>query len=667
MKTLTATLLAAQQASSQTSYVKIEAKNKLTCVVRLEWERLYDGSETEYLHGVTAAGDGSLIRARISLPGENSCLYYQRIINPGPLSDFGTWTYSGQPDCRAVALASCGAEVSIFWVNGSNELKRLKSADNGASWAAPELLGYSLSTDINGLTAAYKPNGDLAVFVAEMNFLTVRQCIGGVWQERVFWDNTTCYMNSAAVVYHTDWNLLATGQDVNGNYKVWSLTYGDGGAVPSGTWSPLRELATAPAGGDFEYGRIFFDRPDVDRAFYVEKYSGIQSYLRPFGTHAVPDSVFPDNLWREPTPLNLSTEYGLAIAHSGPYCWLSTANGVWRAGLAEAALDITGDVISVDLKIAPADGRLLVELRNDDCRYQSPGQGNLSLLEAGCQLECNLGYITALGNETTPGPVFWQDSWEHVSSGGKSSLILQGIDGWSLLKNWRARCQFRWNKEANEMSVKQILAFVFGRIGLKLEVKSQSTVVTGFYPDFTIHPDDRGDLIVWRLLSFVPDLVFIEGGKVYLVNPQSSDAAVYSYGEAHAVFQGKHHTGSWQPNQVRIEGYDEESGAAILTDLFSWEQMRGFADRVKQVADRNIVTIPAGQAMAAAYLRKAEIESNSGMIQSPVNCGQQLYDVIAVTDQRAGLSGAKRRVMGIQVSYQVERGIYQQKLLLGGV
>jgi hypothetical protein len=71
--------------------------------------------------------------------------------------------------------------------------------------------------------------------------------------------------------------------------------------------------------------------------------------------------------------------------------------------------------------------------------------------------------------------------------------------------------------------------------------------------------------------------------------------------------------------------------------------------------------------MAAAYLRKAEIESNSGMIQSPVNCGQQLYDVIAVTDQRAGLSGAKRRVMGIQVSYQVERGIYQQKLLLGGV
>jgi hypothetical protein len=71
--------------------------------------------------------------------------------------------------------------------------------------------------------------------------------------------------------------------------------------------------------------------------------------------------------------------------------------------------------------------------------------------------------------------------------------------------------------------------------------------------------------------------------------------------------------------------------------------------------------------LAGAYLRKAEIESSSGMIQSPVNCGQQLYDVIDVTDPRAGLSGAKRRVTGIQVSYQADHGVYQQKLLLSGL
>ena len=75
------------------------------------------------------------------------------------------------------------------------------------------------------------------------------------------------------------------------------------------------------------------------------------------------------------------------------------------------------------------------------------------------------------------------------------SLALYGIDGWHLLESWRARHQFRWNKDSNDMSVKQILEFVLARVGLKLEAMSQSSVVTGFYPDFTIHPDDRGDLL----------------------------------------------------------------------------------------------------------------------------------------------------------------------------
>ena len=281
------------------------------------------------------------------------------------------------------------------------------------------------------------------------------------------------------------------------------------------------------------------DKPDVYRAFYVEKFKGVQSYNRPFWTNSVLDSGFIDNLWREPVPFNLSSQYGLAIAHSGNYGWLSTANGVWRSSLAEASLDITADVLSVKYESLPKDGRLMIELRNDDGRYQSPGEGNLAILKPGSQLEFSPGYVTPQGNETSPGTVFWLDGWEHVSSGGKSTFVLYGIDGWRLLESWRARHQFRWNKDSNEMSVKQILAFVLARVGLKLEVKSQSSVVTGFYPDFTIHPDDRGDLIILRLLSFVPDMIFIEGVRAYLVNPQTTDSSVYSYGQSHPHIAGK--------------------------------------------------------------------------------------------------------------------------------
>jgi hypothetical protein len=70
---------------------------------------------------------------------------------------------------------------------------------------------------------------------------------------------------------------------------------------------------------------------------------------------------------------------------------------------------------------------------------------------------------------------------------------------------------------------------------------------------------------------------------------------------------------------------------------------------------------------AKAYLRGAELSSVNGFILVPVNCGQQLYDVIDITDSRAGLDAARRRVLGLSLVYGPKSGEYQQRLLLGGV
>ena len=167
---------------------------------------------------------------------------------------------------------------------------------------------------------------------------------------------------------------MVTGQDSNGNYKVWLLIYGDGGAVPAGVWSALQELASAPAGGNFEYGPVFLDKPDVFRTGYVEKFNGVQSYSRPFFLYSIPETAFSDGLWCEPFAFNVSGEYGLAMAHAGGYGWLSTATGVWRSTLAEANLDITNDIVEVKYETLPREGRLVVTLRNDDGKYQRRGR-----------------------------------------------------------------------------------------------------------------------------------------------------------------------------------------------------------------------------------------------------------------------------------------------------
>ncbi len=667
MRQLSSTLLAAQQEVSQTPYVKVEASNKHAGVLNLRWERLYNGSEDDYYHALTIPGDGSLVRVRVTPPSDSRKLYRQRVSNPSPQSDFSQWVYTSQYDVVIVAGCSLGAEVSIFWIKSDRKLYQLKSTDYGASWGSPQLLGYTPTTAINGIAAAYKPNGDIALFFADQATLYVMKCINGSWEDEAAWDKSTGDLSGVATVYDGDWNLFVTGKDSDDDFKLWSLVYGDGGDVAAGTWSELKEFASAPSDGNFEYSTAFMAKPDVFRCFFVERFSGNKSYNRPLWSYSIPEAKFIDNLWHEPVPFDLVSLYGLAIAHHGQYCWLSAPYGVWRAGLTVESLDLSADVLSLREELNPTRGSLAVELRNDDGRYAAPGEGDLSVLDIGGQVDFSPGYVTSQGNETSSGLAFTLETLEHTSAGGKASLVLHAADGWSLIGNWRARHQFRWNQTSEEMSVKQLLAFVLARVGLKLEVKSQSSVLTGYYPDFTINPNNSGDTVISRLLSFVPDVLFVEGNKAYVVNPLASDSADYAYGSSHPIFEGRYRAEAFGLNRVQVEGYDPTEDEAIVVDSFTWEQIDRLYDRLRQVEDKNLDTVAKAEQRGEAYLREAEIESVNGSILVPVNCGQQLYDVIAITDSRAGLQAAKRRVTGLTLVYSPRRGEYQQRLLLGGV
>ena len=422
-------------------------------------------------------------------------------------------------------------------------------------------------------------------------------------------------------MYGSDWNLMVTGKDTAGNYKLWSLIYGDGGDINAGTWSALKELASAPAGGNFEYKQPFLDKTDVYRCFFIEKYTGSEAYSRPFQSYTVPGTSFLDGLWREPAPFNLSSEYGLAMAHYGDYSWLTSADGVWRTSPDIQSLEVTEDVISARQELDKAVCSLTVELRNDDGRYASPGQDALAALDKGCQLEFSPGYITVSGAEYSDGQSYCVESFEHTSAGGKASVILRARDGWGALNDWRARHQFRWNKTTDEASVKDIISAVLARAGLKLAVKSQSAAITTFYPDFTVNPEDNGRSVIQKLLSFVPDEIFIEGDKACLVNPQSTDSPVYSYGVEHIITEGRYRQGAMKINRVQAEGLDTGSGAMILAERFNWEEAERFHDRLHHIGDRNLNTAAEAQKRGDAYLRQAEIEAAGGTIIIPVNCG----------------------------------------------
>ncbi len=83
--------------------------------------------------------------------------------------------------------------------------------------------------------------------------------------------------------------------------------------------------------------------------------------------------------------------------------------------------------------------------------------------------------------------------------------------------------------------------------------------------------------------------------------------------------------------------------------------------------DANLTTSGEAADRADAVQRHAAIDAADGRITVRPNCAQELYDVIDVTDAVAGLTAAKRRVLGLRLRYSAEKGEYTQELDLGGV
>jgi hypothetical protein len=657
MRTLTGTLIAAQKAASRTPYVKVEARNNLCGVVNLKWARLYTGSEPDGPHALTIPGDGSLIRLRATPSGDNRKLYRQRVVDPGPASDYSAWTYLNIYGVTAVAACSLGTEVSLFWVKNTGEINSQKSLDNGATWAAADYPGYAPTGAVAQMAGAYKPNGDLALFFTDTSALYVIKCISGVWQARTVWNKTTGTLSGAAAVYDRDWKLLVSGQDSAGARKLWSLIYGDGGEVAAGNWSALKEINTAPSDSGLEFNHVFMDKTDVFRFFCNEKYTGSEAYNRPYWSHSLSGTEYLDNRWREPAPFDTEVINGLAAAHTSSCCWLSTPSGIWRAALAAVILDLSADVSMLKHTALTDAGKVEIELRNDLGQYATlPAP-----LDTGCQIDISPGCRTNAGSEYSPGLTFTLQAFEYRSGSSKSTLLLEARDGWRWVKNWIARYQFRWNPATDDAAVSEILAQVLARCGIKLTILSSSATAGGFYPDFTIHPGEDGTDVIVRLLSFIPDVLYLEGSTAFLINPLAADASTYAYGTDHAIFEARFRTGAYTVNRTRVEGL------AVMGEDFNWPEIEKNGDILQIVEDLNADTVARAHERGEAVLRKREIEAGGGNIRVPVNCGQQLYDVVEITDVVAGFSATRRRVLGLVLAYQPAKGIYEHQLIIGNV
>jgi len=659
MKDLSATLLAAQKKPDRLPYVEAKVYDFEQGIKRLSWERLYEGSEADNHHGIAFDGQGSMHRIRAAADNK---LYRQKVTSPDDQSDYSQWTQLAANCQGPCAIAAHGAKVYIFYRTTANVLWKYYSHNYGQDWSNAQLVAY---TNVLSMAATWWSTGDIVVCFAlkagQQNGIVLdssdQSTTEHTWLGSVNHPfSTTLGIGASFTPDHVDIVIAALeAGDPYNLYGLYRQTFDN-----TYTFSDVEPFIISPAGEDITYEYPDCHNPASAQDYEntqltaVEKYSGTTAYTMPLICHSVRGSAFSSMAFTEPKPfLNITSNFGLRTSSTSDYWWLERPDGVWRAPRpAGTPLDLTQDILS--LNVEP--GTLNLELDNHKGQYATPPAKRSEVV-------LKLGYRTSEGSEAVEVGRYWIDSWEYSSSPNTSTLTLVCLDGQGLADKWSARFQMRW--PANKR-VWEIIQEIICRWGINLTSPGgvpKSSAVDNLYPDFTIQPGTSGDAALRRILSFIPDALIFDGNEAYVKDLQDDEASSYSYGTDHVILQGSY-ASHITLSRARAIGRDA-SDNRVVEDAFDWPNLELGIDNLEQSYDPNLQTSTRAQERADAILRKASLRAQGGQITIPVNCGQELYDVITVTDTRCGISSKKYRVLDIETALSLRQWLYQQRFTIG--
>jgi len=724
MKTLSSTLLASQKKPDRLPYVEAKVYDFDQGIKRLSWTRLYTGIEPDNHHGIAFDGQGSMHRIRAEiLPAtwkvstayslgalvspttynghkyecttagtsgtteptwptinENTVidgtvvwtcrginLYRQKVASPGPTSDFGLWTLLASDCYGPCAIAAYGAKIYIFYRTTANVLWKYYSHDYGVTWSNAQLV--AAYTDVLSMAACWWGTGNIVVCFAfkagQQNGIVIDTTDQSTSEHT--WLGSTQHPwgnNFGAGCYYTPdhIDLVVAAWESQTPYNLYGLyrqqfdnTY---------HFTDVDPFITAPAGEGITYEYPDCHKPasaqDYENALIVgvEKYTGVTAYTRPLICHAVKGSDFYSMAFTEPKPfLNITSNFGLRTSSTSDYWWLERPDGVWRALRAAATLlDLTPNIISLRCHSERSEESLIIELDNSKAQYSTPP-------EKRSEVVLKLGYRTTAGNEAVEVGRYWLDSWQYSSSPNASILTLFCLDGLGLADKWTSRFQMRWPTNKN---VWEIIQEIICRWGINLTMPAgipYSSASQNLYPDFTLPPGTAGDSALRRILAFIPDSLVFTGNEAYLKDLRADEASSYSYGTTHVILQGEYRQAVPLSRARAIGRAADES--RIVEDAIDWTNLQLGIDIFAQDYDSNLQTTTRTQERADAILRKHALETQGGQIVIPPNVGQELYDVITITDNRCGIVSKKYRVMDIDAEYSLREWQYHQAFILG--
>ena len=175
---------------------------------------------------------------------------------------------------------------------------------------------------------------------------------------------------------------------------------------------------------------------------------------------------------------------------------------------------------------------------------------------------------------------------------------------------------------------------------------------------------------VLSALSKVADLVYWEQSTPYLKEPASDESSDYGYGGSgnHVIIAGRYGVRSPGYDHIEVFGGMDEYGIPIFGDEADYDEVDLIGHRLQKVYDYSYDTDAECDDPAVAQLSKHDAAKKRGQMETLPNVGLQLFEVVTVTDARAGASSEVYPVRGIEETYDTTKEplMCKQRVVLGG-
>lgn len=676
MKTLTATLEAAQRAARRTPALATTAYAERGGTPILRWAHWYDGAEADVPGACCVTAAGTLIRVR----NTGGTIYYSRVTSPTSGSTYSSWTSLATDGAsnKGCAISSAGSTVVIAYVKtGSKRIQHYISTDDGASYGSVQAGPTSSdeSGTVDWVAVSLSASTPTGIFLWNNNAVLRQSTLSGAgtWSApanatptftdvrgiAATWSSaTTLHWVTISAKEATTANLIVAVYTVDSALSTWDTPAAGNGypffADSASTLSLLREPSIA-----------LVDQPDGNVApmvSWTERDTSALQYTRTYISRGSPAADIDDVFWSEPEPFEALDAFGARFAYDGGTTWfLCNAAGVWNAEAAHSpgsGLPIDAAEI-ISARATLADGIASAELIIDDTAggYAS---GLAPELLAGGEIELSAGYA-ASGNEYG---TIWrfrvvQLRYELAATGQRRVRA-------TLAGPWETGRSVR-SRQAHDWTASETRAAIWRRAMGKIHGWQSATSLGS--TDFAA--DHVGDLLVppgapWASVAELQidreaDIQLLDGHTVYAIAVASSDTSDETFandGSHHPVYSLTLVDGPPPANWVRVQG------PAIYTDAFDTDAVYQFGPRVHHMTEPDAGTSTKvteyGDHAVYHFARQRVV----GFATIPWHAGLEPGDVITISDDRLSSSSLTARVAQVQLIYDTRTARYDAELTL---